>query len=297
MAKRKKRKPTTRPVDVDVVIPVYGRFDLVKNCLDAIPAAAGDVSYRIIVVDDYSPDQVAADAFYATLPMSLRVVRRQRNGGYPAAVNSGAAIGSAAAILVLNSDVELSPGAIARLYETLMNDDSVPLSPIDPANSDGIGIVAPLLTFPPDSAGGEKVQHAGLFFDLWANPVHRYIGWSPDNDRVMKPTGVQAVSGACMMIKRPVWNIIYERQRAAGDKSGGALNEVYGRGTFEDIELCVAARVNGYRVVYEPRARGTHVVGASVAETPEGGYPLTRNRSVFLARAGHLILYDEWIVA
>lgn len=290
MAKRK-RVPVKK-YEVDIVIPVFGQFDLLEKTLAAIPAAAGTLSYHIIMVDDFSPDQKEANAFYkAHKAENISVIRNHKNMGYPRAVNRGVRIGLSKAILLLNSDVVLDSYAIVKLYNTLLGDDKIPPSPVDPAKSKGVGIVAPKLLF---ANGYNKVQHAGIFFDLWATPIHRFIGWSGDNRLVNKPIGLQAVSGACLMTRREVWNAAVENQQAAGDLSLGAMNEVYGRGTYEDMEYCISARANGYRVIYDPRAAGTHVVGASAKDT--GGYPLTRNKQIFLARCGHLLVYDEWMV-
>lgn len=289
-----KRKRIQKKYEVDIVIPVFGKFDLLEKTLGAIPAAAGTLSYRVIMVDDFSPDQKEADMFYLTHKAdNIFVARNHKNMGYPGAVNRGVRIGLSKAILLLNSDVVLDSYAIVRLYNTLLGDDKIAPSPVDPAKNMGVGVVAPKLLFA-EGQGKGRVQHAGIFFDLWATPIHRFIGWGGDNPHVNKPMGLQAVSGACLMTRRETWNAAVAGQKAAGDNTPGAMNEVYGRGTYEDMEYCISARANGYRVVYDPRATGTHVVGASARDT--GGYPLTRNKQIFLARCGHLLVYDEWMV-
>ena len=62
MSKRH-RKNQTRQVQkqpipsylVSIVIPNYGRFDLLEKCLAAIPDAFGDLSYEVILVENGSP--------------------------------------------------------------------------------------------------------------------------------------------------------------------------------------------------------------------------------------------------
>ena len=67
---RKNRSKRTKSLQqssnwlLDIVICVYGKFDLLTRCLDAIPEAAGDIKYRIILVDNNSPDR---DEFYSDL--------------------------------------------------------------------------------------------------------------------------------------------------------------------------------------------------------------------------------------
>ena len=104
---------------------------------------------------------------------------------------------------------------------------------------------------------------------------------------------MQAVTGACLMTKREVWRKVIKIYQESGDKTGGALNEVYGRGTYEDVELCFVARSLGYKVIYQPLAAGTHFVGGSSAMQKEG-FPLGRNEMIFRARCGGLLAWDEW---
>jgi GT2 family glycosyltransferase len=131
-------------------------------------------------------------------------------------------------------------------------------------------------------------------FNLAGNPIHVNIGWGADHPKVTMQRGVQAVTGACMMVRREAWDKVTQAYRQAGDPSTGGFNLVYGRGTYEDLELCFAARSNGYRVIYEPAAVGYHHVGASAIADGQG-FDLQRNLSIFRARCGHLMLWGEWM--
>lgn len=280
MAKRKAR--TKEQYELDIVIPVYGRPDLLQKCLGSIEATKGDIKARLILVDDKGPNQDELKAVYQSLNGTSRVSYNRENSGFARTVNAGVTLGSAPLILVLNTDIELQPGALQAMVSEFDN----------PA----VGVVGPKLLFPPDSydptrpAG--KVQHAGLAVNWRGNIVHAQIGWSADHPAVNERRKMQAVTGACLMTRRQVWQQVISAYRKAGDPTGGAFNEVYGKGTYEDVEYCFAVRSGGHHVIYQPAAVAYHHVGASAEGA--GGYPVSRNEMIFKARCGPLLAWDEW---
>lgn len=292
----KKQSAQLPQSQLDVVIPVYGRPDLLRQCLEALEVNTLAIDYNLILVDDKSPDPGEMEPLYSSLNGKARLLRHEANMGFPTTCNDGAAQGNSPAILFLNTDVILQPGAIKAMLDTLWSDD-LPPSMIAP-HEGPCGVVGPMLLFPEDSTDAHrpagKIQHAGMDFNLSGQPIHVNIGWSPDNPKVTMQRGVQAVTGACMMARREVWNAVTKAYQLVNDPSTGGFNLVYGRGTYEDLEFCFAARSRDFRVVYEPRAVGHHLVGGSSALKGEG-YDLQRNLSIFRARCGHLMLWSEWM--
>lgn len=279
MAKRK-RKPINK-YDLDIVIPVYGRPDLLQKCLDSLDT--GDLKTQLILVDDMGPKQEELNALYQSLNGTHRLIRHQQNRGFAKTVNDGIAAGNAPLVLVLSTDVELKPGAAQAMIDAIGADDE-------------IGIVGPKLLFPPDSTDptrpAGKVQHAGLGVNFRRQITHLNISWSPDNPRVNEVRELQAVGGACMLFRRKVFADIMDFYRKGGDPTGGPFNEVYGRGTYEDVEICLVAREKGWKVVYTPDAVGYHHVSASALQ--DGGLPTGRNEYIFQARCGSVVAWDEW---
>ena len=281
---------------LDIIIPVYGRPDLLRKCLRGLEVNTLTIDYNLIIVDDKSPNAAELGPVYSMLNGTTRLIKHEQNKGFPATCNDGAAQGNSPAILFLNSDVVLQPGAIQAMLDALWNDD-LPPSRIAPEQGP-VGVVGPMLLFPEDSTDhirpAGKVQHAGLDFNLSGQSIHVNIGWSRDNPKITMQRGLQAVTGACLMTRREAWNSVAKTYQAAGDPSGGGFNLVYGRGTHEDLEYCFVARSNGYRVIYEPEAMGYHMVGGSSAVVGEN-FDLQRNASIFKARCGHLMLWSEWM--
>jgi GT2 family glycosyltransferase len=269
--------------DLDVIIPVYGRPDLLERCLASLEATRGALDVRLILVDDASPEPAALEPIYARLNGRARLIRNRQNSGFPRTVNRGVALGFAPLVLLLNTDIELQPGCLQAMIAEFA----------DPQ----VGIVGPKLIFPPDSfdphrpAG--KIQHAGMAVNFRGQFIHANIAWSADHPKVNERRVVQAVTGACLMTRRSLWASITKFYRSSGDPTSGALNEIYGRGTWEDVEYCFAVRGQGYQVIYTPNAVAYHAVGGSSAQVGQG-YPLARNEMIFRARCGHMLAWDEF---
>ena len=60
---------------------------------------------------------------------------------------------------------------------------------------------------------------------------------------------IDYLAGACLLTRRSAFNDV------------GGFNPAYGLAYFEDADLCLSLANRGYRSVYEPRSRVTHVRG------------------------------------
>lgn len=288
MAKRKQRPAKEYP-QLDIVIPVYGQPALLQKCLDALPQAALrqaqdatlDVRYQAIIVDDCGPEQEQLTEVYRGLNGNSRLLKNRQNSGFARTVNYGVSASKSPFILLLNSDCILQPGAIPAMLKEFEDSE--------------VGIVGCKLLFADSRWQNEgKVQHAGIARNPAGHLVHVNLGWSADHPKVNERREMQMVTGACLMTRRKAWQQVTAEYRKYGDPTLGALNEVYDKGTYEDCELCLATRAQGYKVIYTPDAIGLHYVGASAmgAESP---FPLNRNALIFGARCGHLVFYDEYL--
>jgi len=96
-----------------VVIPMYGEHALTADCIHSVLKHGKPA--EIIVVDDGSePGYVAAPS----LPM-VKVVRLEKNSGFPAAMNAGVGAASSAFVVGLNNDVEVGAGLFSCLLSPL----------------------------------------------------------------------------------------------------------------------------------------------------------------------------------
>ena len=269
-------------------MPIFGEFDLALTALQRVEAAASPLppdQYRLIVLDNGTPGWVSDEDQTEITPQAMagpirdllrpnhdRFIRREDNTGYPGGVNECVNAGRSPLILILTADVFLEPQAIQNMVVAMDNPE--------------VGVVGTKLIFPteiesPHGPGG-KVQHAGLAFGISGKPYHIFIGWSPDNKRVNVRRDVAAVTGACFMTRRNLWNQI------------GGFDLRYGLGTFEDVDYCFAIRSLGKKVMYEPTAVGYHLVSGAALRGANKGFNIPMNETIFRGKWAHMLAWDEW---
>src|SRR4249919_449938 len=115
---------------VRVAVVTFNSAAVLTGFLDGLPAAMHGLEWELVVADNGSTDDSLA--IVARYGFSGTVVRMGRNAGYAAGVNTAAAVpGRWGALLVVNPDVRLERGAVARLLAAL--------------DEPGTGIAVPLL--------------------------------------------------------------------------------------------------------------------------------------------------------
>ena len=201
-----------------VVLSWNGREDTLA-CLRSLEGDGVDV----IVVDNASEDGTAEAVTGA------EVIRNERNLGYAGGMNVGIrrALGRGAeAVLLLNNDTEVEPGAIAALAGAL----------------DGAGAVCPVIVFADEP---ERVWYSGADYD----PRHGYNG----RHRTDLPDGIaetDRICGAAVLIPREALERV------------GTFDEAL-FAYAEDTDWSLRARELGLRLLVEPRSRVRHKVSAS----------------------------------
>jgi GT2 family glycosyltransferase len=104
-------------MDVSILIVNWNTRDTVLQCLDALPSGIdGELDYDVIVVDNGSVDG-SAEALVERSEITL--IRNDDNLGFAAAVNQAYRRSTGEFVLLLNSDVDLTPGALSTLTRFL----------------------------------------------------------------------------------------------------------------------------------------------------------------------------------
>lgn len=220
-----------RAYQVSIIIPVFNKVEYTLRCLQALEAnTPKELQYEVIIIDNGSTD--ATPELLASLEGDVTVVRNDRNLGFARACNQGARVARGDYLVFLNNDTEPQPGWLNALLARALDEKT--------------GIVGAKLLFPDG-----KIQHAGVAIanDLTAGvdltPYHMYSRAPGDLDAANRPKDLQAVTGACMLVMKPLFDVV------------GGFNEAYYNG-YEDIDLCFRVRSLGYRVVYEPKSTLVH---------------------------------------
>ena len=224
-------------MQVSFVIPLYNCLPLTQAMVASLQAAMpSGLTHEIILVDDGSTDGTRAWlAGLASSPGPFRVILNERNLGYAAANNRGAATAQGEFLGLLNNDLVLSPGWLE------------PILGVHRRLGNRAGLVGNVQR----NARTAAIDHAGIFIN------HR---GKPEHDTSL-PLGLQfrsrdawrqadAVTGACTLVRRELFLRL------------GGFDEGFANGG-EDVDFCLRARAAGHLSAVALRSLVLHHVSAS----------------------------------
>ena len=103
---------------IDVIIPVYKGLLETQDCLRSVWRSSCEEQFRLIVINDYSPDPELTHWLRAqsnVFPMIL--LENSENLGFVATVNRGMQMSEDNDVLLLNSDTEVAAGWLDRIFQ------------------------------------------------------------------------------------------------------------------------------------------------------------------------------------
>ncbi|MBI2513735.1 MAG: glycosyltransferase family 2 protein [Opitutae bacterium] len=218
-------------MQVSFIVPLFNGLAYTQDCLRTLRATLpAGLAHEIVFVDDGSTD--GTRTWLATLGAPCRVVLNEKNLGFAGACNRGAAAARGEFLFFLNNDLVLPPGWFAPMFRALRR---LPRA----------GLVGNVQRHATTGA----LDHAGIRFDAKAKPEHdtarpwlwRLAGFRP----------VPAVTGACLAVRRAVWERL------------GAFDPAFRNGG-EDVDLAFRARAAGFRNYVVLRSVVRHHVSVSV---------------------------------
>jgi GT2 family glycosyltransferase len=180
---------------------------------------------EVIVVDNASTD-TTLDAVARAAPVA-KLLRQDRNLGFAAGCNVGAAAASGEVLLLLNPDALPAPGFAAAIRRPYLEDRGW---------AAWMGVVT--------MDGGERINTSGGIAHFtgiaWSGEAGRPVAEVPD-----QPVEVAFVSGACLAMPLRSWR-----------EHGGFDPEFFMY--CEDVDLSFRLRLEGGRLGLEPSARVDH---------------------------------------
>ncbi|CAD5915773.1 UDP-N-acetylglucosamine--peptide N-acetylglucosaminyltransferase 110 kDa subunit [Planktothrix agardhii] len=222
-------KPSLEKPLASLIIPLYKQLDFVKVQL-ATMANDQDIQQAEIIYVLDSPEQEQEvknllQNYNLIYDLPIKLVVMDYNSGYASANNIGAIYAESEYLVLMNSDV--FPKSKGWLSKMLKFYSAYPQ----------IGALAPKLIYEDQS-----LQHAGMFFEKTTFPfwvtAHYYKGFPDRYQPAQRSRRVPAVTGACLMIKKDLYQQI-----------GGYTTE-YIIGDFEDSDLCFKCSELGYESWY-----------------------------------------------
>ena len=219
-----------------LIVLTYNTCDLTLQCLSSWYEPLLARGWQIIVVDNASTD-ATAQAVLERYP-GVELIQSERNLGYAGGNNLGLRSARKQAILLLNSDVLATDTTLSGLVDALIMEPGVGARSAGLLTEDGT----------PQAFAYGCDPSLGYLFRRGAN---RLLGKRALHDwTVTQPMDVDWVSGACVAVRHEVIDQV------------GLLDERYFL-YFEDTDWCRQMRQAGWRVVYDPRFRVTHLGGSS----------------------------------
>lgn len=216
-----------------------------------------DCPFRITVVDNASG--FAVRLYLDRLQrQGIRVIYNATNAGYARACNRGIAAGRGRFIVLLNNDVQATPGWLSPLVRCMESDPRIAVAGPRLVTPDG------LLVGTPVTGTDAAPEQPGL--------------WQPESSYPLPdgPVDSLTVSGAAYMIRREHFLRL------------GPLDEGYFL-YFEDADYSLRARKSGFRVVYCPTSRLIHLVSATGRDEPGRDRRYAESARRFARKWQHLL--------
>lgn len=240
---------------VSVVIVNWNTRDLLVGCIESLTRVPTHPPCEIIVVDNASADG-SAEEVRRRFP-DVILIASETNGGFAYGCNVGAERASGDYIVLLNPDTCVHEWSMTALRSFLEEHHDV-------------GIVGPRLV---GSSGETQISGFGLFPSVAEAVAHAIRIWTLRPKSSLSRRFLSApdsgsdwcyvahLLGACMMIRRKVW------ERLQGLDAGYFL-------FLEETDFCYRAALDGWRCGYTESAVIVHYGEQSVqkALTMSGGF-------------------------
>lgn len=222
-----------------VVVLNWNGLEFLRQFLGKIIDYSLNPGISVYLADNGSTDGSAswvADSF-----PEVSIIRLDRNYGFAEGYNLALEQITAEYYLLLNSDIEVTPGWTEPLISYL--DENPEVAACQPK----------ILSFI-DRDHFEYAGAAGGYIDKYGYPFCRGRIMNitePDNSQYDNIEDVFWTSGACMAVRAEAWK-----------KCGGFDADFFAH--MEEIDLCWRLNSSGYRLTYIPGSKVYHIGGGSL---------------------------------
>lgn len=224
---------------ISVIIVTYNSEAAIKNCLSSVFSSSAET--EAIIVDNNSGDKTIG--LVEQFPKA-RLIRNKRNLGFGRANNVAARAASGDFLFFLNPDCVVEDTTIGKLANYLEKNKDVAVVGPKLLNSNG-SIQREIANFPNFLSQIFillRLHRIGVF----QNFVYREL----DYDKTQES---EHLMGAALLVRREVFENV------------GGFDENFFL-WFEETDLLKRIKDLGYRIVYYPEARVTHLVGQSTRQ-------------------------------
>jgi GT2 family glycosyltransferase len=232
---------------LSVIMVLHNQFELTMMALGSLRANyPGDID--LVLIDSGSTDETRDIQRYVT---GATVFRFDTNIGFLLGCNAALQFTTGDAVLYLNNDTELAPGAIAAALHRL---DSEPR----------IGAVGGMII-----RTHGAVQEAGNIIYCDGSTLGYGRDLSPLAPEVNFVRDVEFCSGVFLMARRALLSELE------------GFDEAFAPAYYEDSDLCLRMREAGYRVVYDPAVVVHHLEYGSAVSSRASEAAIGNARQLF----------------
>jgi GT2 family glycosyltransferase len=255
--------------DLSIVIVNHNGRAVLPRCLEAIEHSSDGLRIESIVVDNASED--GSPYLPCCLKENVRVVSLGKNVGFGQANNIGVEVARGKYHLLLNTDCFVQPGLFRALIKCLEKHPETAIVGPRLLNEDGT-LQPSCHNFP-----------SPLVFLLEQSMLWKLIRYLPSRagdllqiaGKHSKSSEVDWLSGACMLVRPSAFNEV-----------GGFDSRFFFY--WEEADLCMRLRQQGWKTWFEPSARAIHIGGGS---TKDAAMLLNFFRSLYRFYGKH---YSRW---
>jgi hypothetical protein len=223
---------------------------------------------EIIVADNASTDD-SVGFLRANYP-GIRIIQHHKNFGFAKGYNLALAQIEADYFILLNSDIEVTPGWIEPVINLMESDASV-------------AACQPKIRSFSEPKKFEYAGAAGGFIDKYGYPFCRgriFLSIEEDNGQYDDTCEIFWATGACMFVRAGLFH-----------KFGGLDEDFFAH--MEEIDFCWRLKNEGYKIMYCPTSLVYHIGGGTL---PKASWRKTylnfRNNCILLYKnlPGNLLL-------
>jgi GT2 family glycosyltransferase len=241
-----------RTLDLSIVIINWNSAAFVRQCLRSVYAGTEKCGFEVIVVDNASYDEcgeMVRNEFPAT-----RFMQSTTNLGFAKANNLGAGVATGRNLLFLNPDTEVLGDALLRMVSLLDEMPNAGIVGCKLLNTDLSLQTSCVQAFPSILNQILDTEYLRQLF-----PKLRFWGTQALFNKNDTPAEVEVVSGACLMIKSDVFEVV----------DGFTSNYFM---YAEDADLCFKVKEAGWKVNYLSSVSVVHHGGRSSDKKPENNF-------------------------
>lgn len=242
-----------------VIILNWNGKKFLEDFLPGVCRHAGNMA-DIYVADNASTDDSVA--FLQQHFANVHIINNSRNGGFAYGYNASLQHIKAEYYILLNSDVEVTPGWIEPIIALMDKDPSV-------------GAVQPKIKSFTNPGNFEYAGAAGGFIDVYGYPFCRgriFDTIEKDENQYNSETEIFWATGACLFIRADVYHQL-----------GGFDEDLFSH--QEEIDLCWRMKSRGYKVMFCPASEVMHYGGGALPKSnPFKTYLNFRNNLIILCK-------------